>query len=158
MLGPFNPLHQARDQTHASTANGAAASRFSTHCAYSRNSYNQFVFLFSFFLFLAAAQHIMELPGQGSYPSHSRNLSHSCSNARSLTHRTRDPAHLPVLPRHCQPPFATAGASKISILKIRLLLWHGGLRIWHCHCNGSGHWELSPATGAAKKKFFFFNY
>ena len=41
-----------------------------------------FVCLFSF---LAAPRH-MEFMGQGSDPSHSHDLSHSCSNAGSLTH------------------------------------------------------------------------
>ena len=38
--------------------------------------------------FLAAPRHI-ELPGQGSDLSHSHDLSHSCSNARSLAHCAR---------------------------------------------------------------------
>ena len=37
------------------------------------------------FHFLAALRH-MEFPGQGSDPSHSHGLGHSCGNARSLTH------------------------------------------------------------------------
>ena len=37
-----------------------------------------------FFFFLATPQH-MEFPGQGSDLCHSCNLSHSCSNTRSLT-------------------------------------------------------------------------
>ena len=41
-----------------------------------------------FFLFLATSWH-MEPLGQGSDPRHSRNLSHSCGNARSLTHCAR---------------------------------------------------------------------
>ena len=46
-----------------------------------------FSFSFSFF-FLAVLRH-MEFPGQGSDPSHNCNLSHSCSNAGSLTHCAR---------------------------------------------------------------------
>ena len=42
----------------------------------------------SFFLFLATPQR-MEFPGQGSDPSCSCNLSHSCGNTRSLTHCAR---------------------------------------------------------------------
>ena len=38
--------------------------------------------------FLATPQH-MEFPGQGSYPSHSYDPSHSCSNAGSPTHCAR---------------------------------------------------------------------
>ena len=45
----------------------------------------RFFFLFSF---LAAPQH-MELPVQGSDPSQSHHLSHSCGNAGSLTHYAR---------------------------------------------------------------------
>lgn len=45
----------------------------------------------AFFFFLAAPWH-MEFPGQGSDPSHSRDLSFSSGNARSLTppHQARD--------------------------------------------------------------------
>ena len=48
---------------------------------------NQYIFLFFlfFFSFLAAPRH-MELPGQGSDPSHSHNQSHSCGNTGSFTH------------------------------------------------------------------------
>ena len=50
------------------------------------NSSTFFFFLFLFsFLFSAPLRH-MKLPGQGSDLSCSRNLSRSCSNARSLTH------------------------------------------------------------------------
>ena len=51
---------------------------------------------FCFFFQLAAQPH-MELPGQGSDPSHSSDLSCSCNNAVSLTHSAS-----PVFPRHCQ--------------------------------------------------------
>ena len=37
-------------------------------------------------IFLLATPWHMELPGQGSDPSHSFDLNHSCDNARSLTH------------------------------------------------------------------------
>ena len=43
-----------------------------------------FTSLFIYFNFSAALRH-MELPGQGSDPSHSCNLSHSCGNPRSFT-------------------------------------------------------------------------
>ena len=33
LLGSFNPLYQGRDGIHTSAATGAAAVRFSTHCA-----------------------------------------------------------------------------------------------------------------------------
>ena len=46
---------------------------------------HQLFFFFSFFLFLAAQRH-MELLGHESDLSHTRDLSRSCNNARSLTH------------------------------------------------------------------------
>ena len=52
------------------------------------NDGNGTILFFFFFLLLAIPWH-MEFPGQGSDPSHSCNLSCSCSNATSLTHRTR---------------------------------------------------------------------
>ena len=45
--------------------------------------YSKRIFVFPF---LAAPPH-MDFLGQGSDPSHSCNLSHSCCNARPLTHR-----------------------------------------------------------------------
>ena len=68
-----------------------------------------------FWSFLAAPQH-MELPGQGSDVSHSHNLSHSCGNARSLTHCARPRIEhrsqwLPGCPTCC----ATAGAPVLII-------------------------------------------
>ena len=44
-----------------------------------------FFLFFFFFPFLAAPQHV-EFPGQGSDPTHSRDLSHTCCNTRSLSH------------------------------------------------------------------------
>ena len=46
------------------------------------------IYTYIFFSFLAALQH-MEFPDHGSYLSHSFDLSHSCSNAGSLTHCAR---------------------------------------------------------------------
>ena len=64
-------------------------------------------FIILFYLFLAAPWH-MELPGQGSDPSSSHNLSHSCGNAGSLTHCAR--GWNPVLPHHHQSHGARVGA------------------------------------------------
>ena len=44
-----------------------------------------FILFVCFFPFFTATWH-MELPGQGSDPSHSRKLSHSCGNTGLLTH------------------------------------------------------------------------
>ena len=49
---------------------------------------SQCVEFFVLFLFSAAPQHV-EFPGQRSDPSHSSDLSRSCSYMKSLTHRPR---------------------------------------------------------------------
>ena len=64
-----------------------------------------------FFSFLAALQH-REFPGQGSDLNPGCNLSHSCRNARSLTHCARPEANLhpsapkmlPIPPHHSRKP------------------------------------------------------
>ena len=74
-----DPLSEARDQTHILTD----ASQVCFCCTTKRNSQDYFLMLIFFsFIFLATLRH-MELPGQGSDPGHSLNLSHSCSNTGS---------------------------------------------------------------------------
>ena len=38
------------------------------------------------------------------------------------------------------------------ILKMEIPWCHSGLRTWHCQCCGSGHMELTHATGMTKEK------
>ena len=61
-----------------------------------------FQFSQSFFLLFGCIYSIRKFPGQGSNPSNSCNLHHSCSNTRSLIHWA-GPQIKPVLPqRQCQ--------------------------------------------------------
>ena len=88
-----------------------------------------------FFSFLANPRH-MEFLGQGSDPSHSVNPSHSCGNARSLTHCTRPGgrtcipvlSRLPILLHHSRK-------SPKFILYIKVHSW--------C-CLFHGFWQMYP--------------
>ena len=68
--------------------------------------FQSFFLFFSFFFFLAALQY-MEFPGQGSDPSHSCDLHHTCSNTGSLTHGARQGIKpMSQCPRDAADPFA----------------------------------------------------
>ena len=76
--------------------------------------------------FLANPWH-MAFPGQGSNPSWSCNLYHSCSNTRSLTHRTRPGIESASLPLQRQSSLLHHGRNSIEIFKnscvYKLRLW-----------------------------------
>ena len=75
--------------------------------------------LFLFFLIFGHLQH-MELLGQGSDSSHSRDLSNSCGNARFLTHCARpgiEPG-LQAAPKMPPVPVCHSGSSTSTILDL----------------------------------------
>ena len=84
------------------------------------------LFFSSFFWsFLAILKH-MELPGQGSDWSHSRDLSHSCGNTRALTHCAwlGIKPECPVALKTPLIPSCHSGSSKMSFFKLTQLSAH----------------------------------
>ena len=75
-----------------------------------------FFFFFSSFHFFDRLWH-MEFLGQGSDPSHSLDLSHSCDNPGSLTPCAGDRTCHPARQRHCQSCCTTAGTLRVTLKK-----------------------------------------
>ena len=76
---------------------------------FSQSTTRCYILFFSFFLFLAIPQ-----VNEGSDQSHSLNLSHRCSNTRSLTHCARPGSNLhPSAPKMPPIPLHHSGNSKM---------------------------------------------